>query len=86
MTPVTITEGETRTITLSLEQALRAPVTVRYAPGPGTTASAEDFSIVALPPGVTPDAQGALTLPLTSNPGTSRCWRWTIRWQKARSN
>ena len=67
--PVSMTEGEARTITLTLEQALRAPVTVRYAPGPGTTASAEDFSITALPPDVTPDAQGALTLPVDFQSG-----------------
>ena len=67
--PVTITEGETRPITLTLEQALRAPVKVRYAPGPGTTASAEDFSIIALPPDVAPDAQGALTLPVNFQSG-----------------
>ena len=67
--PATITEGETRPITLRLEQALRAPVKVRYAPGPGTTASAEDFSIIALPPDVAPDAQGALTLPVNFQSG-----------------
>ena len=68
---VTITEGETGTITLSLEQALRAPVKVGYMPGQGTslTVTEEDYSIVSLPPGVTPDAQGALTLPVNFQSG-----------------
>ena len=68
---VTITEGETGTITLSLEQALRAPVKVGYMPGEGTslTVTEEDYSIISLPPGVTPDAQGALTLPVNFQSG-----------------
>ena len=61
---VTITEGETRTIPLMLERALRARVTVRYTVGPGTTVDTNDFSI-ALPPGAPqPDAQGTFTLPI----------------------
>ena len=64
VSPVTITEGETRPITLTLEQALRTDVKVRYTLGSGTTAEEEDFSIIGLPAGVTPDAQGALTLPV----------------------
>ena len=59
---VTITEGETKNVVLSLEQALLAPVTVRSMPVAGTTASTEDFAITV--PGLPPlDAQGAFTLP-----------------------
>ena len=69
---VTITEGQTRTIPLTLEQALRAPVTVRYTAVPGTTVDTNDFSI-ALPPGAPqPDAEGTFTLRINFQEGGDR--------------
>ena len=68
---VTITEGETRTIPLALEQALRAPVTVRYTAGPGTTVDTDDFSIALPPAAPQPDAEGRFTLRLISKRGRS---------------
>ena len=68
---VTITEGETRTIPLALEQALRAPVTVRYTAGPGTTVDTNDFSIALPPSAPQPDAQGTFTLPIGFQAGRS---------------